>query len=139
MGDIRARFEQRKEAWARRDPAALAADYAEDAVVTSPMFPRAEGRAAIERSFASLFRVFPDWEMTCEAPCIDGSRVMQACRVRATQLGEFMGIPGTGKRVEFDCVLVMKLDGDHVVHERRVYDFTGVLIQLGVLRGKPAV
>jgi hypothetical protein len=25
-----------------------------------------------------------------------------------------------------------------IVHERRYYDFTGLLIQLGVLRGKPA-
>lgn len=139
MGDIRALFERRRDAWARRDPVALAADYAEDAVVTSPMFPRAEGRAAIERSFATLFRVFPDWDMMCEEPCVDGARAMQVCRVRATQIGEFMGIPGSGKRVEFDCVLVMELGGDRIEQERRVYDFTGLLIQLGVLRGKPAI
>ena len=139
MADIRALFERRADAWARRDAVALAADYGEDAVVTSPMFPRAEGRAAIERSFASLFRVFPDWEMTCADPCVDGARVMQACHVRATQLGEFMGIPGNGKRVEFECALVMDLGGGLIAQERRIYDFTGVLIQLGVLRGKPAL
>jgi hypothetical protein len=26
-----------------------------------------------------------------------------------------------------------------IAHERRVYDFTGLLIQLGVLRSKPGV
>jgi steroid delta-isomerase-like uncharacterized protein len=139
MADIRALFRQRAEAWARPDPAALAAGYADNAVVTSPMFLRAEGRAAIERSFVSLFRVFPDWDMTCEEPCVDGARVMQVCRVRATQLGEFMGIPGSGKRIEFDCVLVMQLSDNLITQERRIYDFTGVLIQLGVLRSKPAV
>jgi hypothetical protein len=25
-----------------------------------------------------------------------------------------------------------------IAHERRIYDFTGLLIQLGILRGKPA-
>jgi steroid delta-isomerase-like uncharacterized protein len=137
MADIRTLFKRRADAWARRDATALAAGYAENAVVTSPMFPRAEGRAEIERSFASLFRVFPDWEMTCAEPCVDGARVMQACHVRATQLGDFMGIPGNGKRVDFDCALVMETDGEFIAQERRIYDFTGVLIQLGVLRSKP--
>ena len=134
MGDLRALFEQRTEAWARRDAAALAASYAEDAVVTSPMFPQASGRAAIEKSFTSLFRVFPDWEVAFEPICVDAdnTRVMQACHIRATQRGDFMGIGATGKRVEFECVLI-------ITHERRVYDFTGVLIQIGVLRSKPAM
>ena len=139
MADIRGLFEERAQAWARRDAAALAAGYADDAVVNSPMFPRAEGRVAIQRSFESLFRVFPDWDMSCEAPCIDGDRVMQPCRVRATQLGDFMGLAGAGKRVEFDCVLIMEMRGERIAQERRIYDFTGVLIQLGVLRGKPAL
>jgi steroid delta-isomerase-like uncharacterized protein len=141
MADLRALFEQRAQAWARRDAAALASGYAEDAVVTSPMFPGAEGRAAIEKSFVSLFRVFPDWEMTFEPTCVDpdGTRVMQACHVRATQRGDFMGIGATGKRVEFDCVLIMDVGGGLIARERRIYDFTGVLIQLGVLRSKPAM
>ncbi len=139
MPDIRALFAARDQSWKRRDPVALAADYADDAVVSSPMFPGAEGRAAIEKSFVALFRVFPDWEMTTEPACVDGSRVMQACRVRATQLGEFMGIPGAGRRVEFDCVLVMEMADGRIARERRVYDFTGVLVQLGVLKSKPAM
>jgi steroid delta-isomerase-like uncharacterized protein len=139
MADLRALFAERDQAWAGRDPVALASYYSDDAIVTSPMFPRAEGRASIEKAFAALFRVFPDWEMTCEPACIDGSQVMQTCHVRATQKGDFMGLSGSGKRVEFDCVLIMELRDGKIVHERRVYDFTGILIQLGVLRSKPAL
>jgi C-1 hydroxylase len=139
MGDIQTLLDQRAEAWIRRDATALAATYGEDAIVTSPMFPRAEGRPAIERSFESLFRVFPDWEMTFERPCITGDRVMHLCKVKATQRGEFMGIPGTGRRIEFDCVLVLDFQDGLIERERRIYDFTGMLIQLGVLRGKPAI
>ena len=137
--DIQALLEERLQAWNRRDAAALAATYREDAVVSSPMFPKAEGRAAIQRSFESLFRVFPDWEIAFETPCISGNRAMLPCRVRATQRGEFMGLPGTGRRMEFECVLILDFVDGLIHRERRIYDFTGVLIQLGVLRGKPAI
>ena len=139
MPDILTVIKERGEAWDSRDPAALAAGYAEDAVVSSPMFPRAEGRTAIEQSFASLFRVFPDWDIVREEPCVSGNRAMQLCKVRATHKGDFMGLPGTGKRVEFDCVLIYDFEDGLIKRERRIYDFTGALIQLGVLRGKPAV
>jgi steroid delta-isomerase-like uncharacterized protein len=139
MMDIHSRLEEQKEAWERRDPAALAAGYADDAVVSSPMFPRAEGRGAIERSFATLFSAFPDWEVTFEDACVTGNRAMQPCLVRATHKGDFMGLPGTGRRVEFQCVLIFDFQDGLIHRERRIYDFTGVLIQAGVLRGKPAV
>lgn len=139
MADIESLFARRATAWAERDPVALAATYADDAVVSSPMFPHAAGRRAIQLSFETLFRIFPDWDITLEEPCMAGYRAMQLCKVRATQRGEFMGIPGTGKRLEFDCVLILDLRDGLIERERRIYDFTGVLIQLGVLRGKPAV
>jgi steroid delta-isomerase-like uncharacterized protein len=139
MADHEGLFARRADAWAQRDPKALAATYTDDAAINSPMFPRADGRDAIEHSFEKLFRVFPDWEITLDEPCISGDRAMQVCKVKATQRGEFMGIAGTGKRLEFDGVLIFDLRDGLIRRERRIYDFTGVLIQLGVLRGKPAV
>lgn len=138
MHDIAALIARQTESWDHRDPAALAEAYAEDAVVSSPMFPHAEGRKAIELSFAALFRVFPDWTLVGESPCITGNRVMQLCKVGGTQQGEFMGVPGTGKHIQLDCVLIFDVEDGLIKRERRIYDFTGMLIQLGVLRGKPA-
>lgn len=139
VADIQTLFEQRNQAWARRDPVALASGYADDAVVSSPMFAHAEGRTAIQQSFTALFHVFPDWQISLEEPCVTGDRGMQVCKVRATQQGDFMGIAGSGKRVEFDCVLIYDFENGRISRERRIYDFTGMLIQLGVLRSKPAV
>ena len=127
--DIQALLNQRALAWIRRDAAALAADYADDAVVTSPMFPRAVGREAIQQSFEKLFRVFPDWDINFEAPCIAANRAMVTGKVRATQRGDFMGIAGSGRRVEFECVLILEFENGLIQRERRIYDFTGVLIQ----------
>ena len=139
MSDIQALIARQTASWKQRDPAALAQGYAEDAIVSSPMFPRAEGRKAIELSFAAIFRVFPDWTLVGESPCITGNRVMQLCKCGGTQQGDFMGVPGTGKRTEFDCVLIFDIEDGQIKREKRIYDFTGMLIQLGVLRGKPAV
>jgi predicted ester cyclase len=49
----------------------------------------------------------------------------------------FMGIPGSGRRVEFECVLIYDFQDGLIRRERRIDDFTGMLIQAGVLRGKP--
>jgi predicted ester cyclase len=103
------------------------------------MFPRTRGRDAIERSFVSLFDIFPDWHMVFEEPVIDGDRAVLCCSIRASQVGAFMGLSGTGRRFEFQCVLAFSLHQGLISHERRIYDFTGMLIQLGVLRGKPAL
>src|SRR5215213_8355934 len=126
MREIHALIERQSQAWQRRDPAALSQGYAEDAIVSSPMFPRAEGRQAIELSFASIFNVFPDWTLVGEEPCISGNRVMQLCKAGGTLKGEFMGVPGTGKHAEFDCVLIYDVEDGLIKRERRVYDFTGM-------------
>ena len=44
-----------------------------------------------------------------------------------------------GRRADYIRVLILDLRDGMIRRERRIYDFTGVLIQLGVLRGKPAV
>ena len=139
METIRELLARHEEAYRLRDPRALLANYADNASVSSPMFPKARGREAIEASFARLFQTFPDWTITFDEPCIGDGRAMVICKVKGTQQGEFLGLPGTGKRLEFDCVLSFVFKDGVISSERRIYDFTGLLIQLGVLRGKPAV
>jgi predicted ester cyclase len=68
-----------------------------------------------------------------------GDRVALPFTARATHQGDFMGIPGSGRRFVLEGVMLWRLEGDHIADERRVYDFTGLLMKLGVLRGKPAV
>ena len=131
--------ERRVEAWRRRDPIALAADHSERGTVVSPIFSKVTGREAIQRSYESLFRSFPDWTMDNEAPLIDGDRIAVPFTAKATHAGRFMGLDGTGRRCEIHGVLLMDMAEGLIAHERRVYDFTGLLIQLGVLRSKPGV
>jgi len=48
------------------------------------------------------------------------------------------GYPGSGKHFTLKVAFVLRFAGDLIAAETRVYDFTGMLVQLGVLRAKGA-
>ena len=69
---------------------------------------------------------------------VDTDWTARLCRVAGTHLGEFFGMGPTGRRIEVAGAFVYRLQGGEIVHERRILDFTGLLIQVGVLRAKPS-
>ncbi|MGQ0732754.1 MAG: ester cyclase [Acidobacteriota bacterium] len=137
--DIVALFARRDEAWAKRDAAALTATHAEDAVAESPMQGRISGRARIGNVYTTWFRSFPDLTFTSRELIIDGSRVAQFFHVRGTQTAPFGGIPATGRRIEVGGAWLYTIGTDGLIaQDERVYDVTGILVQLGMLKGAPA-
>jgi steroid delta-isomerase-like uncharacterized protein len=129
------RFQQ---AFDRRDPVALASFHTEDGVVESPMFATLRGRKAIEDSQRAFFLAFPDAAQTIDQVVIDPPHIALFATMQATHVNEFFGLPGTGRRIEFRGGRLFRMEGDLIAHERRIYDFTGLLVQVGVLRAKPA-
>ena len=136
--DITAMFTRRYDAWNRRDTAALVADLSEDSVVDSPLARgKAHGRAAIEDLHRSFFQAFPDARLQWDDLLIDGERVMLTGRLSGTDTGGFMDIPATGRSFDIPLLLFYTLRNDRIVYERRIYDFTGMLVQVGALKAKP--
>ena len=135
--EIRAFFTEQDTHWRNRDPHGLAAGHAEDGTLVSPIFRTVTGARNIAVSYTTLFDVFPDWDYRSEALLIDGDRVAQPFTVTATHEGEFMGLPGSGKHFTIEGVRLFTMRDGKIAHERRYYDFTGLLIQLGVLKSKP--
>jgi steroid delta-isomerase-like uncharacterized protein len=131
-------FVERQRAWDARDPDRLADGHAEQGTVVSPMFGRREGREAIRVSYRTLFDTFPDWTFVAEPVLVDADHVAQPFNVTATHVGEFMGLAGTNRRFRVQGVRLFDMQDGKIHHERRYYDFTALLIQVGVLRGKPA-
>lgn len=136
--EIEGFFQARKQNWAARDTAGLAASHHAHGTLDSPMFGRREGRDAIRQSYEKLFETFPDWDYQAEDLLIDGDRVAEAFVVDATHVGTFMGFDGTNRRFRINGVRLFTMQDGLVLHERRMYDFTGLLIQIGVLKSKPA-
>jgi steroid delta-isomerase-like uncharacterized protein len=97
-----------------------------------------EGRDAIERIYRVWLTAFPDLIFLHEDVLVDEDRVAVLCRVAGTHGGEFFGMPATGRRIEIPAVFVYRFEDGLIAHERRILDFTGVLVQVGVLRAKPS-
>ena len=121
-----------------RDLATLMSVHAADGVVDSPLGGHAKGPEAIRKVYEAWLASFPDAQFEAEPPIVDGDRVAQVTMVKGTDMGGFMGLPPTGKRFTMPMVFLFTLNDGKIQHERRVYDFTGLMIQLGVLKAKPA-
>jgi steroid delta-isomerase-like uncharacterized protein len=131
-------FRQRDAAWNRHDATALAADHAEDAVGESPMQGRLVGRARIHAVYHEWFTAFPDLTWRTDDLVVDGNRAVQLFAMQGTHTAPLGGLPATGRKFHITGAFFATLDDDcKITHDRRVYDVTSMLVQLGALRTKP--
>jgi steroid delta-isomerase-like uncharacterized protein len=125
-------------AFAARDLKRLVEFYAENAVLESPVAGSISGREAVTKATLALLSAFPDSKYTTEPPIIDGERASIPAVVEGTHVGTFLGIPPTGRPFRLSLVFLLEFRDGQIVRDRRIYDFTGWLVQLGVLKAKPA-
>ena len=136
--EILALLARRAEAWRHLDGEALIADYAEDAVVESPLAGgTTRGREQIWQVFQAYFVAFPDMTMDQRDVLVDDQRAAVVATFNGTDRGGFMGMPATGRRVTIPVVFLYEFKDGKIARDRRVYDFTGVLVQVGTLKAKP--
>jgi steroid delta-isomerase-like uncharacterized protein len=135
---ITAMFARREEAFNERDSASLAADYADEAVIDSPTAGVHQGPAAARQAYELIFHAFADNRRRTESLVIDGDHVAQVLTMEGTNLGGLMGLPPSGKHFRVPAVFLYDLRGDKIIRERRIYDFTGLLVQIGVLKARPS-
>ena len=131
-------FTKRNETWNRHDVAALTADHAEDGEVESPVWGHVRGRQSIQDIYIQWFSSFPDAEFFTEHLVIDGNRAVQIGKMVGIHKGLFCGLAPTGKRFTIHCAFLFFFTESGIVREIRTYDFTAMLLQLGVLAAKPA-
>lgn len=137
--EVEAMFVRRQAAWDRLDARALAADHAAGCVVESPLAGGpVTGHEAIEKVYAAYFHAFTDMRLHQDDLLIDGDRVALFVRAEGTDLGGFMSMPPTGRSVSIPIVFLYDVHEGVITHERRIYDFTSELIQVGALKAKPA-
>jgi steroid delta-isomerase-like uncharacterized protein len=129
----------RAEAWRRLDIEALIADYADGAVIESPLAGgTTHGTDQIRQVFQTYFAAFPNLEMEQGEVLVDGHRAAVMATFAGNDEGGFMGMPATGRRVSIPVVFLYEFKDGKIVRDRRVYDFTGMLVQVGTLKAKPA-
>ena len=136
--DVVAVLEKRQAALDRRDWAAFRALYAEDARAESPLGGSVQGPDGIVTATDAFFVGFPEAVITPQPPIVDGDRAAVVAEVVGTHVGAIMGLPPSGRAFRVWMTTVFELRDGLIVHDRRIYDFTGLLVQIGVLKAKPA-
>ena len=105
-------------AWNAHDPDAVAAVFAEDAIVREiGTGQESRGRAAVRARAVALLTAFPDLTLERVALVIDGDRHADRWVLSGTHRGELFGIPPTGKRVRIDGATFTRMGPDGLVAE----------------------
>jgi len=76
--------------------------------------------------------------MDVEEVLVDDQRAAVMATFTGTDRGGFMGMPATGRHVTIPVVFLYEFKDGKIMRDRRVYDFTGMLVQVGTLKAKPA-
>jgi len=97
--------------------------------------PRDDLKAAMDRVSGAL----ADAEFTIDDLIAEGDRVAARLTTAATQVGEFMGLPPSGKRYSIEEIHVFRLRDGKVVEHWHQFDQMGMMKQLGAMPGQQPV
>lgn len=112
----------------------LADDFIEHEETTG-LAPTKDGVLAF---FGMQLAAFPDMHMHVEDVIADGSKVVARVRYTGTHLGEFMGLPATGKGVDANLIDIFVIGDDGLVHEHwGVMDSLAMMQQIGAVPAGP--
>ena len=79
------------------------------------------------------FASFPDLTHNIQETVCEGDRVAIRIVVRGTHLGEFMGLPATGRTIAMNSLGIAYLREGHVAKLWALHDVMGMMQQLGAI------
>jgi predicted ester cyclase len=89
----------------------------------------------VKQFFASFRSAFPDARMDPEHLLADGDFVVGHLRVTGTHQGEFLGVPATGRQVDFPAIDIVRFRDGKGVEHWGVTDVMTMMEQLGAIPG----
>ena len=85
------------------------------------------------RSFTAFRSAFPDWRMEIVELVAEGNTMVGRFRCSGTNLGEFKGVPPTGRRMEVDEVYFLRVEDGKFVYFWGLEDDLTRMRQLGLI------
>jgi steroid delta-isomerase-like uncharacterized protein len=76
---------------------------------------------------------FPDLQVTIHDQIAEGNTVVTRKTYQGTQLGAFMGLPPSGKRMSVEVIDILRIVDGKITEHWVVGDELGMLQQLGAL------
>jgi predicted ester cyclase len=105
----------------------------EDTVIYPPMAPEpVRGREALKEMMKGNLAVWSDVRIQIDDLIAEGDQVVALVTFNATNTGEIMGQPATGRSVSFQVAHFLRFSGNRIVEDRQVTDSLALLTQLGL-------
>lgn len=101
-----------------------------------PIAPLRTGHDGIRGMVERAWEAFPDYHEELLRVVAEGSVVVARFTISGTQSGKWGLLPPTGKKVKFDEIVILELQGGKVCKQSGVCDNLSALSQLGVLPGQ---
>ena len=109
----------------------------EDFVELDPLPGQAQGREGLKAVIYGLRSAFPDMHWVVKEMVAEGEKVVTRFVWTGTHRGDFLGIPGTGRSVEVNGVVIDRLEDGKMADSRILMDTMGLMQQLGVIPAPP--
>jgi predicted ester cyclase len=111
--------------------AAIDTGFTGDAVIHDPGIDY-HGPAQLRQGLAGLLTAFPDFHFEVLDQLAEGDRVVIRYRGQGTHRGgEFLGIPASGRRIDYTGLVLVRLAGEQIAEFWAQPDQLGLLKQLG--------
>ena len=110
----------------------IMATFGEDAWYDNgPVGEHHDGRASVRAYYEDLLRALPDFHIDIHQRHVTDDHVILEVTISGTHEGNWRGLPGTGREVEFDtCAVFAFHEQNKLAGERIYYDRAGLLRQL---------
>ena len=120
--------------WNRRGLDRIPDYYAPDFVADyRPYSPLREGHEGIRRMVEGAWTAFPDYHEELHELIAQGDRVVVHLTISGTQSGQWGPLPPTGKRVQFEEIVILQIRDGKIRRQRGIPDNLNALRQLGVV------
>ena len=106
-----------------------------DYVHHDPALPPAmqQGRDNYRQGTAMFYTAFPDLQGTIEDMIAEGNKVASRLTWRGTHQAELLGIPPTGKQVQFTMMAIHRIVDGKITEGWVNFDALGMMQQLGAI------
>jgi steroid delta-isomerase-like uncharacterized protein len=93
------------------------------------------GRDGLKQAMERVAKGLADPTFAIDDMIAEGDRVAVRLTASATQVGEFMGMPGSGKRYTIGEIHVFRVRDGRIVEHWHQFDQLGMMRQLGAMPG----
>jgi predicted ester cyclase len=105
----------------------------DDGVRLHGFSPEPMDKPAVRGFYEGIFAAFGPPRLTFHEILVDGDAMTVRYTMSGTHVGEFMGVPPSGRDIATDGITILHFRGDRVVERWTTADMLGLLVQLGAV------